>query len=247
MKKKLDTEPKTGDLPGADFDHTISDGRNRNDHADVDTDAILAQTVEQRFRKPIDSQELPQASEQPPGNAREVDQALKHVESARRSYRLWEPVEVLYAEVRRLRALFGGFQLECCDDWSCAQDHARRAGEELARLRKEIAKLLEDNAEIRAYNSRLAEQCAESLRELDRLRDENERWAEKWRATNEAYVNRAGELIRFRDREPLVQQMVNAIMDDPQQLDADEPACAIVRFGDPATPDPSAEAADESS
>jgi propanediol dehydratase large subunit len=62
-----------------------------------------------------------------------------------------------------------------------------------------------------------------------------------------AQLELAEELKRYREREPLVQQMVTAIMDDPQQLDADEPACAIVRFGDPATPAPSAEAEGESS
>jgi hypothetical protein len=47
----------------------------------------------------------------------------------------------LEGEVRRLRALFGGFQLECCDDWSCAQNHARKAGETIAGLRAEVHRL----------------------------------------------------------------------------------------------------------
>lgn len=39
------------------------------------------------------------------------------------------------------------------------------------------------------------------------------------------------ELRRYREREPLVQELVEAVMNDPSETPFDEYACLIVRFG----------------
>lgn len=39
------------------------------------------------------------------------------------------------------------------------------------------------------------------------------------------------ELKRYREREPLVQELVEAVMNDPSETPFDEYACLIVRFG----------------
>ena len=77
LQPSLDQGTKTGDKPGADSDHT-------QEPADKSDTCHLSSVVEQRFRKPSDSQELPQASEPAPGNAgNAVDKAIEYLESER--------------------------------------------------------------------------------------------------------------------------------------------------------------------
>lgn len=47
-------------------------------------------------------------------------------------------MRVLGNEAQRLRSLFGSFQLECCDDWTCAEEHSRRAAAALHEARSEV-------------------------------------------------------------------------------------------------------------
>jgi hypothetical protein len=81
-----------------------------------------------------------------------------------------EPVNLLNAEVRRLRALFGGFQLECCEDWTCAQDHARKAGETIHELRAQLAANTIPAAVENLHKHR--EEIARLKADSDRLRDQ---------------------------------------------------------------------------
>jgi hypothetical protein len=66
-----------------------------------------------------------------------------------------EQCKAAEAEVNRLRALFGAFRLECCDDWTCAQDHARKAGAVIGELRAEVSRLCEERDHLKAEVDRL--------------------------------------------------------------------------------------------
>lgn len=81
-------------------------------------------------------------------------------------------LKVLADEVRRLRSLFGSFQLECCDDWTCAEEHARNGAAALHEARAEVERL---RAELDRHTRELtAEQtlCAALDEEAKHLRTE---------------------------------------------------------------------------
>ena len=83
----------------------------------------------------------------------------------------WWAEAALLAEVKRLRALFGSFQLECCGDWTCAEDHARKGAEALHEARAEVERLRAENAELKENASAtLYHEALRMKRELDWFR-----------------------------------------------------------------------------
>lgn len=66
-------------------------------------------------------------------------------------------MRVLGNEAQRLRSLFGNFQLECCDDWTCAEEHARKGAVALHEARAENAELREQLREAKAFGEGLSQ------------------------------------------------------------------------------------------
>lgn len=150
----VDSETNHGDKPGAVSDDT-------SQVADSTGTSHLSSVVEQRFRKPSVSPESEQASEQPPGNAREeVDHALERIEGRRdpNGVAIEEDAELVATELRRLRELVKFRERECAVETEEKSRSWKEASALLAKLAR-VEALLElehDDSTVRVSRLRAA-------------------------------------------------------------------------------------------
>lgn len=123
-----------------------------------------------------------------------TDEAIANVRAKQRGNDASRSEVLLADEIERFRTLFASFQLECCEDWTCSEEHANRTATALHDARGEVERL-------RILLSNEQDAAKENV---DRLRSELHEAQHCRQREHDLRVQFAGELESLRAENVLV-------------------------------------------